>query len=175
MGIVGSGKGHGGGSLPGRGRWSREVELGGWRKGIWRVVFSVDGGYIQPRLGPLAQLVEQQTLNLRVLGSSPRRLTTLESPKTPERSNDSRTSCGRTPGIGLAFRMAARERRATRFRSGFPVSCGVPLFSAASWVRHIVSGSSGRRRTNGAKVVSGQGKDCRERKDKRNKSGLSRV
>ena len=29
--------------------------------------------------GPLAQLAEQQTLNLRVLGSIPRRLTTLSS------------------------------------------------------------------------------------------------
>ena len=37
--------------------------------------------YDGERNGPLAQLVEQQTLNLRVLGSIPRRLTT--SPNLP--------------------------------------------------------------------------------------------
>ena len=34
---------------------------------------------VRTECGPLAQLAEQQTLNLRVLGSIPRRLTTTES------------------------------------------------------------------------------------------------
>ena len=54
------------------------------------------------RCGPLAQLVEQQTLNLRVRGSSPWRLTTFSSANRDSRSCDRRSGFPFRSGAGCA-------------------------------------------------------------------------
>ena len=64
--------------------------------------------------GPLAQLAEQQTLNLRVLGSIPRRLTSL-------RSQFSRRL---SAGAVAARRVGGPARSAARLRLASQVLCG---------------------------------------------------
>ena len=67
------------------------------RRPRYNLLFTVspfDGGAVPPWCGPLAQLAEQQTLNLRVVGSIPTRLTRILS-KFNDFSRDRRT--GRLP------------------------------------------------------------------------------